>query len=31
MFVTAENAGAAALIVHRTAVGPWGEFDLINN
>ncbi|MGI5241168.1 GDSL-type esterase/lipase family protein [Dactylosporangium sp. CA-139066] len=26
--VTAENAGAAALIANRTAVGPWEQFDL---
>jgi uncharacterized membrane protein (GlpM family) len=27
-YVTAENAGAAALIANRDAVGPWEEFDL---
>jgi lysophospholipase L1-like esterase len=26
--VTADNAGAAALIANRTAVGPWEQFDL---
>jgi hypothetical protein len=30
-YVTAENAGAAALIANRTAIGPWEEFDLIND
>jgi hypothetical protein len=29
--VTADNAGAAPLIANRTAIGPWEEFDLINN
>jgi Zn-dependent metalloprotease len=29
--VTAENAGASSLIANRTAIGPWEEFDLINN
>jgi hypothetical protein len=24
-----KNAGAAALIANRTAIGPWEEFDLI--
>jgi beta-glucosidase len=28
-YVCAENAGAAALIANRTAIGPWEEFDLI--
>jgi hypothetical protein len=27
-YVTAENAGGAALIANRTAIGPWEEFDL---
>jgi lysophospholipase L1-like esterase len=27
MYVTAENAGAAALIANRTAIGTWEEFD----
>ena len=27
--VVAENAGAAALIANRTAIGPWEKFDLI--
>jgi beta-glucosidase len=30
-YVTAENAGAAALVANRTAIGPWEEFDLIND
>jgi len=30
-YVTAENAGAAALIANRTAIGPWEEFDLITS
>jgi hypothetical protein len=30
-YVTAENAGAAPLIANRTAIGPWEEFDLIND
>ncbi len=29
-YVTAENAGAAALIANRTAIGPWEKFDLIS-
>ena len=29
--VTAENAGAAPLIVNRPAIGPWEEFDLIQD
>jgi hypothetical protein len=29
--VTAENAGASALIANRTAIGTWEQFDLINN
>jgi hypothetical protein len=28
-YVTAENAGATALVANRTAIGPWEEFDLI--
>jgi hypothetical protein len=31
MYVTAENAGAAALIANRTAIDAWETFDLINN
>ncbi len=30
-YVTAENAGAAPLIANPTAIGPWEEFDLIND
>jgi hypothetical protein len=30
-YVTADNAGAAPLIANRTAIGPWEEFDLIND
>jgi hypothetical protein len=30
-YVTAENAGASSLIANRTAIGPWEEFDLIND
>ena len=30
-YVTAENAGALPLIANRTAIGPWEEFDLIND
>jgi beta-glucosidase len=30
-YVTAENGGAAALIANRTVIGPWEEFDLIND
>jgi len=29
-YVTAENAGAAALIANRTAIGPWETFDDID-
>jgi hypothetical protein len=29
--VTADNAGASPLIANRTAIGPWEQFDLINN
>jgi lysophospholipase L1-like esterase len=29
-YVTAENAGAAALIANRTAIGPWETFDEID-
>jgi hypothetical protein len=29
--VTADNAGASPLIANRTAIGPWEEFDLIDN
>jgi hypothetical protein len=29
--VTAENAGASALIANRTAIGPWEEFDFIHD
>jgi hypothetical protein len=29
-YVTAENAGASALIANRTAVGPWEQFDQID-
>ncbi len=28
-YVTAEQAGSAALIANRTAVGPWEQYDLI--
>jgi hypothetical protein len=28
-YVCAENAGAAALIANRTAIGPWEQFDLV--
>jgi hypothetical protein len=31
MYVTAESAGAQPLIANRTAIGPWEEFDLIND
>jgi len=31
MLVTAENAGASALIANRTEIGPWEEFDLLGN
>jgi hypothetical protein len=30
MYVTAENAGASALIANRTAIGAWEEFDLLD-
>jgi hypothetical protein len=30
MYVVAENAGAAALIANRAAIGPWEKFELIN-
>ncbi|MCO5999520.1 fascin domain-containing protein [Actinoallomurus rhizosphaericola] len=30
-YVTAENAGAAPLIANRAPIGPWEEFDLIND
>ena len=29
-YVTAENAGASALIANRTAIGPWEQFDQID-
>ena len=29
-YVTAENAGASALIANRTAIGPWEQFDEID-
>ncbi|MEV0406187.1 glycoside hydrolase family 3 C-terminal domain-containing protein [Actinoallomurus sp. NPDC050550] len=29
-YVTAENAGAAALIANRTAIGPWEQFDEVD-
>jgi glycoprotein endo-alpha-1,2-mannosidase len=29
-YVAAENAGAAALIANRTAIGPWEQFDRVN-
>ena len=29
--VTADNAGASALIANRAAIGPWESFDLIVN
>ncbi|QNE21877.1 RICIN domain-containing protein [Kribbella qitaiheensis] len=31
LFVAADNAGAAALIANRAAIGPWEQFDLITN
>jgi hypothetical protein len=31
MIVTAENAGASALIANRTSVGQWETFGLIHN
>lgn len=30
LFVTADNAGASALIANRTAVGPWETFDVVD-
>lgn len=30
LYVTAENAGAQALIANRQAVGQWEQFDLVN-
>jgi hypothetical protein len=30
LYVTAENAGASALIANRTAIGGWEQFDLID-
>jgi hypothetical protein len=30
-FVTAENAGASPLVANRTAIGPWEQFDLIDD
>jgi beta-glucosidase len=30
-YVTAENAGAAPLVANRGAIGPWEEFDLIQD
>jgi hypothetical protein len=30
LYVTAENAGASALIANRTAIGAWEEFDLLD-
>ncbi|GAA4603532.1 discoidin domain-containing protein [Actinoallomurus liliacearum] len=29
-YVTAENAGASALIANRTAIGTWEQFDLVD-
>ncbi|WP_405827803.1 fascin domain-containing protein [Streptomyces sp. NBC_01176] len=29
-YVTADNSGAAPLIANRTAIGPWEQFDLID-
>ncbi|SDO52310.1 fascin domain-containing protein [Actinacidiphila guanduensis] len=29
-YVTADNAGAAPLIANRTAIGPWEQFDLLD-
>jgi hypothetical protein len=29
-YVTADNAGASALIASRTTIGLWESFDLIN-
>jgi hypothetical protein len=31
LYVTAENAGASALIANRTAIGTWEQFDLITD
>ncbi|WP_405583077.1 fascin domain-containing protein [Streptomyces sp. NBC_01190] len=30
-YVTAENAGAAALVANRTAIGPWEKFTLVTD
>jgi hypothetical protein len=30
MYVTADNAGASPLIANRTAIGPWEEFDMVD-
>jgi len=30
-YVTAENAGASALIANRTAIGTWEQFDLVTH
>ncbi|MEV5388331.1 hypothetical protein [Streptomyces sp. NPDC052721] len=30
-YVTAENAGASALIANRAAIGPWEKFTLVIN
>jgi hypothetical protein len=30
MYVTAENAGASPLIANRSAIGPWEEFDMVD-
>jgi hypothetical protein len=29
-YVTAESAGASALIANRTAIGPWEQFDMVD-
>jgi hypothetical protein len=29
-YVTADNAGASALIANRTTIGPWEQFDLVD-
>jgi lysophospholipase L1-like esterase len=29
-YVTADNAGASALIANRAAIGPWEQFDLVD-
>jgi hypothetical protein len=31
LYVTADNAGASALIANRTAVGGWETFTLVHN